>query len=183
MSEEVMHERLMVVSSEVMLRLGDKQNQGGIGVPFLWQSYRFNNGMTLRMKLGREAATREPIIEARFKKEPDSRELSCTLHLQPGNLAGHIHIEGVDYRFGVYEVEPCDVHPEVMDYAVIGRVIGDDEDTCHVIMARSRFEAVQEFESRMWEEVSSEDCATFFNTYKEWVYINHVLRAKKLTIL
>lgn len=67
--------------------------------------------------------------------------------------------------------------PRLRTYAVIGRLPYDDEDTCHVIKASSKKEAMSIFADMMYEEAVGEDreynievCGCDLG-----VYINHVL--------
>lgn len=67
--------------------------------------------------------------------------------------------------------------PRLRTYAVIGRIPFDDEDTCHVIQAASRREAMERFADLMYENAVGEDREHNIKVHGGdlGVFINHVL--------
>lgn len=61
-------------------------------------------------------------------------------------------------------------------YAVIGRIHGDDEDTCYTFLGLDRAGAVREFKARIREDRQVEDAVD--EDGEDRIYINHVLSSK-----
>lgn len=69
------------------------------------------------------------------------------------------------------------IESSLRTYAVIGRIPYDDEDTCHVIKAASRQEALEAFADLMYEDAVGEDREHNIEVHGGdlGVYISHVL--------
>lgn len=67
---------------------------------------------------------------------------------------------------------------DLYSFAVIGRILGDDEDTCHVFSAKDAPEAAAMFERDMLGGMSQEEIDNLTETYGENpVVVNYILRS------
>jgi hypothetical protein len=65
-------------------------------------------------------------------------------------------------------------------YTIIGRIPGDDEDSCVTLRADSVVAAMNQFEEWMWEDKTDEEKAEWEG---EKVYINYVLSSNEEPVL
>lgn len=95
----------------------------------------------------------------------DAIDVGPIIELRNGGVSGEI-IEGV-----------LDPDANTKTYAVIGRIPGDDEDTCCIFKASSREDAMQLFADIMYEDAADEDREHNIGVHGGdlGVFINHVL--------
>lgn len=113
-------------------------------------------------------------------------DIHASLSELAGELISQISMEDAIKIGGIIELREGDLpesiidgilEPDMRSYAVIGRIPYDDEDTCHVIQAASRREAMEKFADLMYEDAVGEDReANIANHGGDLgVFINHIL--------
>lgn len=113
----------------------------------------------------RESLSQEVDEMVSMTNTQESINIGPIIELRNGGISGEI-IEGV-------------LDSEMQTYAVIGRVPGDDEDSCYIVQASSREDAMSMFADRIYEDsdLTEEDREHNIDVHGGdlGVFINHVL--------